>query len=77
MSALIWHPESGRGIIMRLPRPRKRQEVKNPPRRHKIQQNMLFAAGGRDAFLIVPRPFLGRQIKAEIQGFLLMYRLFL
>ena len=38
---------------------------------------MLFAARGRGALLIVPRPFLGSQIKAEIMGFLLMYRLFL
>ena len=38
---------------------------------------MLFAVGGRDALLVVPRPLLGCQIKAEIQGFLLMYRLFL
>ena len=38
---------------------------------------MLFAARGRDALLIMPRPLLGCQIKAEIKGFLLMYHLFL
>ena len=38
---------------------------------------MLFAARGRGALLIMPRPLLGCQIKAEIKGFLLMYRLFL
>ena len=38
---------------------------------------MLFAARGRGSLLIMPRPLLGCQIKAEIQGFLLMYRLFL
>ena len=32
---------------------------------------------GRGALLIMPRPLSGCQIKAEIQGFLLMYRLFL
>ena len=72
ISALIWHPESGRGIIMRLPHPHRRQEVKNPPR-----GPMLFAARGRGAVLMMPLPFLGRQIKAEIKGFLLMYSMFL
>ena len=38
---------------------------------------MLFAARGRDALLIMPRPLSGCQIKAEIKGFLLRYRLFL
>ena len=38
---------------------------------------MLFAARGRGVLLIMPRPFLECQIKAEIQGFLLMYCLFL
>ena len=38
---------------------------------------MLFAASGRAAFLIMPRPLLGYQIKAEIKGFPLMYCLFL
>ena len=38
---------------------------------------MLFAARGRGILLIMPRPLSGCQIKAEIQGFLLMYRLFL
>ena len=70
--ALIWHPKNGRGIIMRLPRPHRRQELKNTPR-----GPILFAASGRDALLMMPRPFLGCQIKAEIKGFLLMYRLFL
>ena len=72
ISALIWHPESGCGTIRRLPRPHRRQEVKNPPR-----GPMLFAARGRDALLIMPRPLSGCQMKAEIKGFLLMYRLFL
>ena len=52
-------------------------EVKNRPRAHKIQQNMLFAAGGRSSLLVKPCPLSGSQIKAEIKGFLLMYRLFL
>ena len=43
----------------------------------KNQQNMLFAASERGSPLIMPRPFLGCQIKAKIKGFLLMYRLFL
>ena len=38
---------------------------------------MLFAAGGRGALLVMPRPFSECQIKAEIKGFPLMYRLFL
>ena len=38
---------------------------------------MLFAARGRGSLLIMPRPLLGCQIKAEIKDFLLMYRLFL
>ena len=52
------------------------QKVKNPFRGHKIQQNMLFAARGRDSSMVMPHPLLGLQMKAEIQGFLLMYRLF-
>jgi hypothetical protein len=35
-----------------------------------------FTARGRGILLIMPRPFLGCQIKAEIKGFFLMYRLF-
>ena len=38
---------------------------------------MLFAAREHGALLMMPRPVLGFQIKAEIQGFLMMYRLFL
>ena len=38
---------------------------------------MLFAVSRRGSFLIMPGPFSGRQIKAEIKGFLLVYRLFL
>jgi hypothetical protein len=38
---------------------------------------MLFAARGRGALLIMPRPLSGCQIKAEIQGFLLLYCFFL
>ena len=37
---------------------------------------MLFAARGRGSLMIMPRPLLGCQIKAEIKDFLLMYRLF-
>ena len=37
----------------------------------------LFAARGRGALLIMPRPLSGSQMKAEIQGFLLMYRMVL
>ena len=55
----------------------RRQEVKNPFRAHKIQQNMLFEVSKRGSVLMMPRPLLGCQIKNEIQGFLLMYRLFL
>ena len=51
-------------------------EVKNPPRAHKIQQNMLFTTRGRGSLLIMPHPLSGCQIKAEIKGFLLKYRLF-
>ena len=39
--------------------------------------HMLFAARGRGALLIMPRQLLGCQIKAEIQGFVLMHGLFL
>ena len=77
ISALIWHPESGRGNIRRAWPCHRRQRVKNRPRAHKIQQNMLFAAGGRGGLLVKPCPLSGSQIKAEIKGFLLMYRLFL
>ena len=38
---------------------------------------MLFAVRGRGAVLMMPHPLLGCQIKAEIKGFLLMYRSFL
>ena len=38
---------------------------------------VLFAASGRGALLMLPRPLSRCQIKAEIKGFLLMYRLFL
>ena len=72
ISALIWHPESGRGIIMRLSRPHRRQEVKNPPR-----PPILFMARRRGALLIMPRPLSGCQIKSKTKGFLLRYRLFL
>ena len=37
----------------------------------------LIAARGLGALLIKPRPLLGCQIKADIKGFLLRYRLFL
>jgi hypothetical protein len=77
ISALILDPETRRGFIMRMWPCHRRQRVKNPFRGHKIQQNMLFAASRRGTFLMMPRPLLRCQIKAEIQGFLLMYRLFL
>jgi len=73
----MWHPESACIFKIDFWRGHRSQEVKNHPRRHKIQQNMLFAARGRGALLISPRPLLGCQIKAEIKGCLLMYRLFL
>jgi hypothetical protein len=38
---------------------------------------MFFAARRRGVLLMMPRPLLGCQIKAEIQGFPLMYCLFL
>ena len=38
---------------------------------------MLFTARGRGGLLVKPRPLSGSQMKAEIKGFLLMYRLFL
>ena len=44
-------------------------------RAHKIQQNMLFMASRRGTILMMPRQLLECQIKAEIKGFLLMYRL--
>ena len=72
ISALIWHPESGRGIIMRLPRPPALKKVKKPRR-----PPPFFTARRRGALLRMPRPLWGSQIKAGIQGFLLMYRLFL
>ena len=65
--ALKWFP---RDVI-------EAKESKNLQAPVKNQQIMLFAVGGRGALLVVPRPLLGCQIKAEIQGFLLMYRLFL
>ena len=77
ISALIWHPESACIFKIDFWRGHRRHEVKNRPRAHKIQQNMLFAAGGRGGLLVKPCPLSGSQIKAEIKGFLLMYRLFL
>ena len=71
ISALIWHLESDCSLKNVSYTFHRRQEVKNPFRAHKIQQNMLFAARGRGALLIMPRPLLGCEIKAEIQGFLL------
>ena len=37
---------------------------------------MLFTTRGRGSLLIMPHPLSGCQIKAEIKGFLLKYRLF-
>ena len=77
ISALIWHLKSDCSLKNVSYTFHRRQEVKNPFRGHKIQQNMLFAAKGRGILLTVPQPLSGPQTKAEIQGFLLMYRLFL
>ena len=38
---------------------------------------MLFTASRRGLVLRMPRPLLGCQMKAEIKGFQLVYRLFL
>ena len=76
ISALIWHPESACIFKIDFWRGHRRHEVKNRPRAHKIQQNMLFAAGGRGGLLVKPCPLSGSQIKAEIKGFLLMYHFF-
>ena len=72
ISAFIWHPESGRGNIRRAWPCHRRQRVKNPSR-----APMLFAARERGGLLVMPRPLSGCQMKAEIQGFLLIYCLFL
>ena len=77
ISALIWHPESGLGIIRRLPRP---LAVKSifcwilRPRGGFLTLCLLWHG---HALLILPRPLSGCQIKAEIKGFLLRHRLLL
>ena len=137
ISALIWHPENGRGIIRRAPRSLAAKSIfcwilwarggfltlwllwhlhaliimSRPLTGWQIKAKikgfnmapwkgawhyqegvtmtcrkisfftsrppMLFAARRRGVLLMMPRPLLGCQIKAEIQGFLLMYSLFL
>ena len=56
------------------------QEGTTPSRREKHRsawgKKRFFMAGGRDSLMIMPRPFSGCQIKAEIKGFLLRCRLF-
>ena len=50
-----------------------------PPRREKHRsawgKKRFFTAGGHDSLMVMPRPLSGCQIKAEIKGFQLMYRL--
>ena len=76
ISALIWHPESGRGIIRRVPRS---LTAKNIfcwilwPRNGFLTSCL---RGGCGSLMIMPRPLSGCQIKAEIKGFLLRYCLF-
>ena len=76
ISALIWHPESGRGITRRPPRP---LAVKSIfcwilwPRNGFLTLCLLWHG---HALMIMPRPLSGCQIKAEINGFLLKHRLF-
>ena len=57
------------------------QEGATPSRRKKHRsarcKKSYSTAEGRGSLLIMPRPLSVCQIKAEIQGFLLMYRLFL
>ena len=58
----------GQGIIMRAWQCHRKQRVKNPPRTCK-KSKMLFAARGRDALLIMPRPLSGSQIKLRSRAF--------
>ena len=62
---LEWHYQEG-------PTPSRRKKPFFTPR-----PTIFFAPRGRDALLIMPRPLLGCQIKAEIKDFLLRYCLFL
>ena len=56
------------------------QEGATPARREKHRcawgKKRFLRAGGRGSLMIMPRPLSGCQIKAEIKGFLLRYRLF-
>jgi hypothetical protein len=56
------------------------QEDATPARREKHRwawgKKSSFTASHRHALLIMPRPFSGCHMKAEIKGFLLVYRLF-
>ena len=71
ISAFIWHPESGCGIIRRVPR---LLAVKSIGGRGGFLTS--FRAGGHGSLMIMPCPLSGCQIEAEIKGFLLRYRLF-
>ena len=57
------------------------QEGATPARREKHRcawgKKVINRAGGHGSLMIMPHPLSGCQIKAEIKGFLLMYRLFL
>ena len=56
------------------------QEGATFPRREKHRcawgKKSCSTAGGRDSSMVMPHPLLGWQMKAEIKGFLLRYRLF-
>ena len=57
------------------------QEGATPSRREKHSsawgKKSCSTARGRGSLMVIPRPLSGCQIKAEIKGFLLVYRLFL
>ena len=57
------------------------QEGATPSRREKHRcawgKKRFWVAGGLGSLMIMPRPLLGCQIKAEIKGFLMRYCLFL
>ena len=70
ISALLWHPESGRGIIRRAPRPL-------APKAYFVEFYGRVEGFWLLAFYEISRtPLLRCQIKAEIKGFLLRDRLF-
>ena len=72
ISPFIWHPKSGCGLIRRAWRwlPVKKTFFTS-------RASMLFTESKCGALLIMPCQLLRCQIKAEIKGFLLRYRLFL